>query len=161
MKYINKIASVMCSAALGLLVLTGCEGGELYNVNDPDWRTAKIDSINNSNNSSSEEEELVGMKDDVYTIGNTDYTSGWWSSFSKYYVIEDGVKWNAVFKLNINPDDNTYYKNFALVITNDVDRGGDGYTEYGAFRYDATTDTANLQLSVGNISLFPSLQKVI
>ena len=154
MKYINKIASVMCSAALGLLVLTGCEGGELYNVNDPDWRTAKIDSIKNSNNSSSEEEELVGMKDDVYTIGNTDYTSGWWSSFSKYYVIEDGVKWNAVFKLNINPDDNTYYKNFALVITNDVDRGGDGYTEYGAFRYDATTDTATYNSQWGTYLYF-------
>ena len=36
--------------------------------------------------------------------------------------VPDGEKWNAVFNLNINPVDNTYYKNFALIITNDVDR---------------------------------------
>ena len=32
MKYLNKISSIMCSAALGLLVLTGCEGADLYGV---------------------------------------------------------------------------------------------------------------------------------
>ena len=78
------------------------------------------------------------MQEDVYTIGNTDFTSGFWAAFSKYYVIPDGEKWNAVFNLNINPADNTYYKNFALIITNDVERGGEGYTEYGAIRFDVT-----------------------
>mgnify|MGYP002496209644 FL=1 len=53
-------------------------------------------------------------------------------------MIPDGEKWNAVFNLNINPADNTYYKNFALIITNDVERGGEGYTEYGAIRFDVT-----------------------
>lgn len=76
------------------------------------------------------------MQEDVYTIGNTDFTSGFWSAFSKYYVVPDGEKWNAVFKLHINPADNTYYKNYAIVVTNDVDRGGTGYTEYGAIRFD-------------------------
>ena len=81
------------------------------------------------------------MQEDVYTIGNTDFTSGWWSTFSKYYVVPDGEKWNAVFNLHINPTDNTYFKNYALVVTNDVDRGGTGYTEYGAIRFDATSDS--------------------
>jgi len=141
MKLLNKMATVFCSAGLGLLALTSCEGGDIYSVDAPDWISQKIDSINQLN-SGAEEEVLEGMQEDVYTIGSTDFTSGWWSSFSKYYVIPDGQKWNAVFNLNINPDDNTYYKNFALVITNDVDRGGDGYTEYGAIRFDATNDTA-------------------
>ncbi|MBM6992338.1 MAG: hypothetical protein I3J02_03610 [Prevotella sp.] len=141
MRHLNKIASVFCAAALAMLTMTACEGGDLYNVNSPDWISEKIDSIENSKNSS-DEEVLEGMQEDVYTIGNTDYTSGWWSSFSKYYVVPDGEKWNAVFNLNINPSDNTYYKNFALVITNDVDRGGTGYLEYGAYRFDATNDSA-------------------
>lgn len=149
MKHLNKILTACCSIALGLFALTGCEGGELYNVNAPDWISEKVDSIANSKNPG-EEEVLEGMQEDVYTIGNTDFTSGWWSAFSKYYVIPDGEKWNAVFNLHINPDDNTYYKNFALVITNDVDRSGDGYAEYGAFRFDATGDSLSFNSQWGN-----------
>ena len=152
MRHLNKIASIFCGAAFGLLALTSCEGGDLYDVNSPDWISQKIDSIENSKKSG--EEVLVGMQEDVYTIGKTDFTSGWWSSFSKYYVVPDGQKWNAVFNLNINPSDNTYYKNFALVITNDVDRGGTGYTEYGAFRFDATGDTAKYNSQWGKYLYF-------
>ena len=112
----------------------------MYDVNAPDWISEKVDSIANSKEEP-EEEVLEGMQEDVYSFGNTDYTSGFWSAFSKYYVVPDGQKWNGVFNLNINPGDNTYYKNFALVLTNDVDRGGEGYTEYGAFRFDATNDS--------------------
>lgn len=142
MRHLNKIASVFCTAALGMLTLTGCEGGDLYNMDSPDWISEKIDSINNSKNSGSEE-ELVGMMEDVYTIGNTDYTSGWWTAFSKQYVVPDGQKWNAVFNLSINPSDNTYYKNFALVICNDQERTSSDYSEYGAIRFDATGDSAS------------------
>lgn len=125
----------MCSAALGLLVLTGCEGGDLYGVNSPDWISEKIDSINNSKGNQ-EEEVLEGMEEDVYTVGATDFTSGFWQQFSKYYVIPDGKKFHAQFNLNINPSASNTYKNFALILTNDVDRGGDGYAEYGAIRFD-------------------------
>lgn len=135
MKYLNKLSSAFCTAALGLLVLAGCEGGDIYNVNAPGWISDKIDSIANSG-ASDDGEELVGMQEDVYTIGNTDYSSGWWVSFSKYYVIPENGRWDAVFNLSINPSASNTYKNFALIITNDVDRGGDGYAEYGAIRYD-------------------------
>jgi hypothetical protein len=140
MRHLNKIASLFCAAALGMLTLTGCEGGDLYEMDVPDWVSQKIDSIENANQTT--EEVLVGMNEDVYTIGNTDYSSGFWSAFSKYYVVPDGQKWNAVFNLNLNPSDNTYYKNFALIITNDEDRGATDYKEYGAIRFDATGDTA-------------------
>jgi len=142
MRHLYKLASGFCVAALGLLALTGCEGGDLYNIDNPDWIAEKIDSINASKSNSQEEEVLEGMMEDVYTIGNTDFSSGFWTAWSKYYVIPDGTKWNAQFNLNINPGDNTYYKNFALVVTNDVDRGGGGYAEYGAYRFDATADSA-------------------
>lgn len=132
MRQLKKLAY----AAFGLLALTGCEGGELYDVNAPDWISDKIQEIEDSKKDPQEEEELEGMLEDVYTVGNTDYSSGFWQAFSKYYVVPDGQKWNGVFNLHINPGDNTYYKNFALILTNDVDRGGDGYKEYGAIRFD-------------------------
>lgn len=126
----------MCSAALGLLVLTGCEGADLYGVNSPDWISEKIDSINNAKNQGKEEEVLEGMEEDVYTVGATDFSTGWWAQFSKYYVIPDGKKFHLQFNLNINPSATNTYKNFALILTNDEDRGAADYKEYGAIRYD-------------------------
>lgn len=136
MKHSNKIISTCFSVALGMFALTGCEGGELFDVNAPDWISDKIQEIEDSKNDNQDEIVLEGMMEDVYTIGNTDYTSGWWAAFSKYYVIPDGQKWNAVFNLNINPSASNTYKNFALIICSDADRDGEGYKEYGAIRFD-------------------------
>lgn len=124
MKHSNKIISTCFSVALGMFALTGCEGGELFDVNAPDWISDKIQEIEDSKNDNQDEIVLEGMMEDVYTIGNTDYTSGWWAAFSKYYVIPDGQKWNAVFNLNINPSASNTYKNFALIICSDADRDG-------------------------------------
>ena len=150
MKYIHQIKSVIFLAIMGLLTLTGCEGGDLYNVDAPDWISQKIDSINKSKQDTGEE-VLVGMQEDVYSVGAKDFTSGFWQQFSKYYVIPENTKWNAVFNLNLNPNDNTYYKNFALIITNDIDRGGTGYSEYGAIRFDATGDSAKFNSQWGGL----------
>lgn len=135
MRHLNKIASVFCAAALGLLVLNSCEGGDLYNVDAPNWIAEKVDSISNANQNV-EVPEIEGLEEDVYTIGNTDYSSGWWASFSKYYVIPDGETWIAQFNLNINPSASNTYKNFALILCCDDDRSGAGYVEYGAIRFD-------------------------
>lgn len=134
MKRLNKLAAVFCVAAMALTAMTGCEGSDMFSVNSPDWLSEKIDSIEKANQS--KEEVLVGMNEDVYTVGSTDFSSAFWTSFSKYYVVQDNQKWNAVFNLNINPSATNTYKNFALYITNDVDRGGTGYAEYGVIRFD-------------------------
>lgn len=134
MKRLNKLAAVFCVAAMALTAMTGCEGSDMFSVNSPDWLSEKIDSIEKANQST--EEVLVGMNEDVYTVGNTDFSSAFYTSFSKYYQVDDNQKWNAVFNLNINPSATNTYKNFVLYITNDVDRGGTGYAEYGAIRFD-------------------------
>lgn len=136
MRHLNKLLCACSFVALGLPALTGCEGGELFEVNAPDWISDKIQDIEDSENGNQEEIVLEGMMEDVYTIGNTDYSSAWWTAFSKYYVIPDGQKWNAVFNLKINPDAPKTYKNFVLVICADAERGGEGYKEYGAIRFD-------------------------
>ena len=40
------------------------------------------------------------------------------------------------FELHINPNATNTYKNFALILCTDADRGGAGYIEYGAIRFD-------------------------
>lgn len=131
MRYLNKIASVFCLATMGLVALTSCEGGEIFSVNSPDWISEKIDSINASKG---DDNVMPDGEEDVYTVGATDFSTGWWSAFSKYYVIPDGQVLNVVFNLNINPDAANTYKNFAMVICSDGDRGAN--TEYGVIRFD-------------------------
>ena len=133
MKHLNKIASVFCVAAMALTALTGCEGSDMFSVNSPDWISEKIDSINAAKGN---DNALPEGEEDVYTVGATDYTSGFWTAFSKYYVIPDGKTWNAVFNLNINPSAPNTYKNFALVLCSDDERGGGNYKEYGVIRFD-------------------------
>ena len=133
-----------------LLILPSCEGGTLYNIDSPDWISEKIDSINRLKQGT-DEEVLVGMKEDVYSFGARDFSSGWWQQFSKYYVIPENAKWNAVFNLNLNPNDNTYYRNFALIIANDMDRSAAGYKEYGAIRFDATGDSLKFNSQWGDL----------
>lgn len=135
MRHLNKIATAFCAAALGLLSMTSCEGGDLYGIDSPDWISAKVDSIAEANKGKGEE-VIEGLEEDVYTVGATDFTTGWWAQFSKYYQIPDGEKWITQFNLNINPNASNTYKNFALIITNDEDRGAANYKEYGAIRYD-------------------------
>lgn len=127
MRHLNKLLCACSFAALGLPALTGCEGGELFEVNAPDWISDKVQDIEDSEN---------GNQEDIYTFGSTDYSSAFWTEFSKYYVIPDGKIWTAEFELHIDPNATNTYKNFALVITNDVDRDGEGYKEYGVIRYD-------------------------
>jgi hypothetical protein len=136
MKY-NKLATVLCSAALGLMALTSCEGGDLFGINSPDWLSSKADSIAAEKAKNQGGDEIIeGMQEDVYTIGATDYSTGWWAQFSKYYQVREGEKWIAQFNLNINPSATNTYKNFAMIICNDEDRGAANYKEYGAIRYD-------------------------
>ena len=125
------------AAVMGMAALTGCEGGDLYGIDSPDWISSKVDSIAQAKaQSQGGEEEIEGMHEDVYTVGATDYTSGWWAVFSKYYQIPEGGKWVTQFNLNINPSASYTYKNYALIICNDEDRGAANYKEYGAIRYD-------------------------
>ena len=135
MKY-NKIVTAFCAAALGLMSLTSCEGGDLFSINAPDWLSSKADSIAAEKDKNQGDDVIEGMQEDVYTIGATDYSTGWWAQFSKYYQIPEGGKWIAQFNLNINPSASNTYKNFAMIITNDEDRGAGNYKEYGAIRYD-------------------------
>ena len=120
-----------------MMALTSCEGGDLFSINSPDWLSSKADSIAAEKAKNQGGDDVIeGMEEDVYTVGATDFSTGWWAQFSKYYQIPEGQKWITQFNLNINPAATNTYKNFALIITNDEDRGAANYKEYGAIRYD-------------------------
>ncbi|MCR4583208.1 MAG: hypothetical protein K5764_06610 [Prevotella sp.] len=133
MKY-NKLSTVLCSAALGLLTLTSCEGGDLFSINGPDWMSEKIDSISASKKQGGEEEKIEGLHEDVYNIGAEDLTSGFFT-LGKTYVIPAGEMWQAQFNLTVNPD-NKYFKNFYIVLNAYNAEKGELGDEYGVIRYD-------------------------
>ena len=62
MRILNKLVYACCSIAFGLMALPSCEGGELYDVNAPDWISEKVDSIANSKKDPEEEVLEVYLK---------------------------------------------------------------------------------------------------
>ena len=135
MKY-NKIATAFCAAALGLMSLTSCEGGDLFSIDSPDWISSKADSIAAEKAKNQGGEEVIeGLQEDVYNIGKEDLTSGFWT-LGKTYVVPAGEKWQAQFTLLVNPD-NVYYKN-CYIVFNDYNPDTEDHlgTEYGVIRYD-------------------------
>ena len=135
MKY-NKIATAFCAAALGLMSLTSCEGGDLFSIDSPDWLSSKADSIAAEKAKNQGGEEVIeGLQEDVYNIGKEDLTSGFWT-LGKTYVVPAGQKWQAQFTLLVNPD-NVYYKN-CYIVFNDYNPDTEDHlgTEYGVIRYD-------------------------
>jgi hypothetical protein len=132
MKYLNKLATVCCSAALGLMALTSCEGGDLYSIGSPDWMSSKIDSIAAEKAKNNGGDDVIeGLEEDVYNIGKEDFTASFWT-LGKTYVVPAGEKWVALFTLTVNPD-NKYYKNFYIAIN---EYHGDIGDEYGVIRFD-------------------------
>ena len=87
------------------------------------------------------------------TVGNTDFTSGWWEAFSPYYTIKADQTLHLEFvnhtasndkciEMQVGNDDGqTNYQwrnwyNYVLIVTNNKERGADGYAEYVAVRTD-------------------------
>lgn len=67
-------------------------------------------------------------------IGNEDNSTEWWSDFSDYVTLKGDASATVTFK---NYSDKVYnWDNWLLVCTNDVDRGGTGYSEYFVMRAD-------------------------
>ncbi len=126
MKKLNKVISGLCMALLALLMLTGCEGSELYKVDAPNWLEDKLDSMANARTPDA----------GLYNIGSTALNSPFWT-LGKSHVVPAGGKLEMLIDLKVNPD-NKYYKNFYVVITNDVSINprGSGYYEYGVMRFD-------------------------
>ncbi len=67
-------------------------------------------------------------------VGSLDNSADWWSAFSDYYTLAANESQTITFT-NYSSKGLTYH-NWVLVVANDVDRGGGGYSEYLVLRAD-------------------------
>jgi len=75
------------------------------------------------------------LTDDIYQVGATDNSTGWWGGHSKYYRLASNADTVYVKFKNFTGGKNVWC-NWVQAITNDVPRGGDGYVEYAIWRAD-------------------------
>ncbi len=68
------------------------------------------------------------------TVGATDNSSGWWTAFSDYFVINPGMSLNLQLVNHTSGGGN--WNNWCACVSTDADRGGDGYAEYFVIRSD-------------------------
>ncbi len=85
MKYTSKISTVFCAAALGLLSLTACEGGDIISVNSPDWLNDRVDSI-----AAAEAAKNATIVPTPSTIGSLDCTTSYLGAFTDTIKVPDG-----------------------------------------------------------------------
>lgn len=123
MKYINKISTVFCAAALGLLSFTACEGGDILSINSPDWLSEKVDSIANSN---SDSDPIISPT----TLGAEDNSTAWWGVHLDNDVeIKSGKKYTTTFTNYTSGASN--WNNYVVVL-----RSKDKAIEYAVLRAD-------------------------
>ncbi len=120
MKNIIKKTTAFCMTALAILILSSCEGADLYSVNAPDWLA----------DMEAEEPEVtvVEVTPTPDKLGNTDNTTGWWSVFTEDIKTEPGMTYQVKF---MNYGGNANYKNFLIVL-----RNGAKDKEYAVLRSD-------------------------
>lgn len=150
-----KITKLM-RCALGAIVLAtfglvGCEKLETYSINSPLNLQSKIDSIAHIAVRQKEIADSIAaaaaaamearLTEDVYQVGLTDNSSGWWGAHSKYYRLENNADTVYVKFKNFTSGKNVW-SNWVQVITNDIPRGGDGYIEYAVWRADSYSNFA-------------------
>ncbi len=86
--------------------------------------------------------ESVVINGDVYSagsyiVGNTDYSTPFWSSFSYYTQFDKNAEYPLVYVFyNHNGGTSDNFKNWILCAANGIERAGAGYAEYYVLRSD-------------------------
>lgn len=122
-------AMVLASA-----MFVGCEEDGIYKVNAPSDLQTKIDAIA-AELAAKENAAKKESAEESYRIGETDYSSAYWSGFSKYYQVAKNDTLEITF-VNSNGGSSANYNNWVMGISNDVNIGGEGYVEYFVPRAD-------------------------
>ena len=110
MKYLNKIATACCAAALGMLTLTSCEGGDLYKINAPDW-------LAEMGQKEEDPSYIVETTPNPSKLGAADNTTGWWTEFTDDIKAESGKTYQVKFT-NFGGASN--WNNFVLILRNEA-----------------------------------------
>ncbi len=145
MKTTNLIKYALFAAVLAAFSLVGCEGLDSYSIDAPKDLQNRIDSIADAAKRKQEIADSIAaaeaaklearLIDDLYQVGVTDNTTGFWGGHSKYYRLATNDDTVYVKFKNFGSGANVY-NNWVQAITNDVARGGTGYVEYAIWRAD-------------------------
>ena len=111
MKYLNKLASVFFIAMLGMLTMTSCEGGDLYDIGSPEW-------LSEMGGGEEDESNIITVVPNPTTLGNTDNTTPWWTVFTDDIKAEPGKAYQVQF-LNYGSGTSNWL-NFLLVLRNEA-----------------------------------------
>ena len=76
----------------------------------------------------------VSEPSDFTVVGNTDFSSTWWTAFSDYYTIPANNMLTLRFVNHSSQNEN--WNNWSVVVTSDADRGDAAYKEYFVLRAD-------------------------
>jgi hypothetical protein len=145
MKKTKLIRSALCAAVLAVFALVGCDKLDLYSINAPSDLQSRIDSVANITVRQQEIADSIAaakaaamearLTEDIYQVGLTDNSTGWWGGHSKYYRLETNADTVYVKFKNFTSGANVWC-NWVQVITNDYARSDDGYLEYAIWRAD-------------------------
>jgi hypothetical protein len=111
MKYLNKLASVFFIAMLGMLTMTSCEGGDLYDIGSPEW-------LSEMGGGEEDDSNIITVIPNPTTLGNTDNTTPWWTVFTDDIKAEPGKTYQVQF-LNYGSGTSNWL-NFLLVLRNEA-----------------------------------------
>jgi hypothetical protein len=145
MKTTKLMRCALCAAVLAAIFLVGCQKLDTYSIDAPSDLQRRIDSIANSAIRKQQIADSIAaakaaalearLITDVYQVGNTDNSTGWWGGHSKYYRLATNKDSVYVKFKNFTGGKNVWC-NWVQAITNDVPRGGTGYVEYAIWRAD-------------------------
>lgn len=145
MKTIKLMRCALCAAVLAAIFLIGCQKLDTYSIDAPSGLQRKIDSIANAAIRKQQIADSISaakaaalearLINDLYQIGLTDNSTGWWGGHSKYYRLASNADTVYVKFKNFTGGKNVWC-NWVQAITSDVARGGVGYVEYAIWRAD-------------------------
>lgn len=124
-------------AFMATLGLASCEQEE-YTINAPDDLQERIDSIAAAK-AAEDTGDTTYLDLSITTVGETDFSSGWWTVFSDYFTVPAGELLHLEFENVSNcASSGNNYENWVLIVSNaTADRDADEYAEYFALRSDA------------------------
>ena len=111
MKYLNKLASVFFIAMLGMLTMTSCEGGDLYDIGSPEW-------LSEMGGGEEDDSNIITVVPNPTTLGNTDNTTPWWTVFTDDIKAEPGKTYQVQF-LNYGSGTSNWL-NYLLILRNEA-----------------------------------------
>ena len=109
MKYLNKLASVFFIAAFGMLMVS-CEGGDLFDVNAPDW-------LADMGQKEEDPSSIVETTPNPTKLGEANNTTAWWTVFTDDIKAEPGKTYQIKFT-NFGGASN--WNNFVLILRNEA-----------------------------------------